>query len=200
MTTQVDFWFDATCPWAWMASRWMLEVEQVRDAHVTFHVMSLSVLNEGRDLPAGYRQLMDEAWAPARVSVAIQDDFGPDKLRDWYNAIGTRLHNRQMPRSQATIEDALTAADLPISLAELAQSTARDDALRTSHHAGMDPVGDEVGTPVIRVNGMSLFGPVMSPAPKGEAAGDLFDGFVKMTAYPGFFELKRSRTSDPIFE
>ncbi len=200
MTQAVDFWFDPVCPWAWMASRWMLEVEQVRDVHTTFHVMSLSVLNEGRDLPADYRALMDKAWAPARVSIAVQEEYGSDKLREWYTAIGTRFHNLHMPLTQDTIKDALEAVGLPTSLAEVGLSDARDEALRASHHEGMDPVGDEVGTPVIRVNGMSLFGPVMSPAPKGEAAGDLFDGFVKVTAYPGFFELKRSRTADPIFE
>ena len=200
MTQTVDMWFDPACPWAWMTSRWLLEVEKVRDVHVDFHVMSLSVLNEGRDLPADYRALMDKAWAPARVSIAVQEEYGSDKLREWYTAIGTRFHNLHMPLTQDTIKDALEAVGLPTSLAEVGLSDARDEALRASHHEGMDPVGDEVGTPVIRVNGMSLFGPVMSPAPKGEAAGDLFDGFVKVTAYPGFFELKRSRTADPIFE
>lgn len=200
MTQAVDFWFDPICPWAWMTSRWMLEVENVRDVHTTFHVMSLSVLNEGRELPADYRKLMDEAWPSARVSVAIQNEFGPEKLRDWYTAIGTRFHNRAQPKSRETIAAALAEADLPAELVERGSTDANDAALRASHHEGMDPVGDEVGTPVVRVNGMSLFGPVISPAPKGEAAGELFDGFVKVTAYPGFFELKRTRTVDPIFD
>lgn len=200
MTQAVDFWFDPTCPWAWMASRWMLEVEKVRDARTTFHVMSLAVLNEGRDLPVEYRALLDEAWAPARVSVAIQDDYGPDTLREWYTAVGTRLHNNGRPRTQETLKEALSAIGLPESLAAEGLTDARDGSLRASHHEGMDPVGEDVGTPVIRINGMSLFGPVMSPAPKGEAAGDLFDGFVKVSAYPGFFELKRTRTAEPVFD
>lgn len=200
MTQTVDFWFDPVCPWAWMTSRWMLEVEKVRDVHTVFHVMSLSVLNEGRDLPAGYRALMDDAWAPARVSLAVEEAYGPEKLREWYTAIGTRFHPRGEPRTRETIEAALTEVGLPVGLADRGETDANDAALRASHHEGMDPVGDEVGTPVVRVNGMSLFGPVISPAPKGEAAGELFDGFVKMTAYPGFFELKRTRTVDPIFD
>ncbi len=200
MTQTVDFWFDPVCPFAWMTSRWMLEVEQVRDVHTVFHVMSLSVLNEGRDLPEGYRAAMDAAWAPARVALAVERDHGSDALRAFYTALGTRFHPGDEPRTRATLEAALADCGLPADLADAGDTDAHDDALRASHHAGMDPVGDDVGTPVLHVNGMALFGPVISPAPKGEAAGDLFDGFVKMTAYPGFFELKRSRTVGPIFD
>ncbi len=200
MTQQVDFWFDPVCPWAWMTSRWMLEVEKVRDVHTTFHVMSLSVLNEGRDLPEGYREMLDRSWAPVRIALGVEREYGSEKLREFYTAVSTRFHNNDEPRERATIEAALADVGLPVSLAELGETDEFDDALRASHHEGMDPVGDEVGTPVIHVNGMALFGPVISPAPKGEAAGDLFDGFVKVTAYPGFFELKRTRTVGPIFD
>lgn len=200
MTQQVDFWFDPTCPWAWMTSRWMLEVEQVRDVHTTFHVMSLSVLNEGRDLSEDYRRSMDSAWAGVRVALGVEREYGSDKLREFYTALGTRYHLQQAERTRATLIEALAEIGLPAELADLGDTDAHDDALRASHHAGMDPVGDEVGTPVIHVNGMALFGPVISPAPKGEEAGDLFDGFVKVTAYPGFFELKRTRTVGPIFD
>lgn len=174
--------------------------EQVRDVHTTFHVMSLSVLNEGRELPPAYRQAMDEAWAGARVALAVERDHGSEKLRDFYTAIGTRFHPGGEPRTRATLEAALAEVGLPTSLAELGETGAYDDDLRASHHAGMDPVGDDVGTPVLHVNGMALFGPVISPAPKGEEAGRLFDGFVLVTAYPGFFELKRTRTVGPIFD
>ncbi len=200
MTQPVDFWFDPTCPWAWMASRWMLEVERVRDVRTTFHVMSLAVLNEGRDLSEDYRRHLEEAWAPARVALKVGQDYGPDRLRDFYTAIGTRFHPLAEPRTRATIEGALADVGLPLSLADAGETTANDEALRASHHEGMDPVGDDVGTPVIHLNGMALFGPVMSPAPRGEAAGDLFDGFAKVTAYPGFFELKRTRTVEPLFD
>lgn len=199
MTTAVDFWFDPTCPFAWMTSRWMLEVEGVRDVRTTFHVMSLSVLNEGRDLPEGYRRAMDAAWGPARVALAVEREHGSDALREFYTAIGTRFHPGEEPKDKDTTAKALVDAGLPAELIEAYDTDAHDEELRASHHEGMDPVGDEVGTPVVRVNGMSLFGPVISPAPKGEEAGKLFDGFQLVTAYPGFFELKRSRTVGPIF-
>ncbi|QIK71170.1 DsbA family protein [Propioniciclava coleopterorum] len=199
MTQTVDMWFDPACPWAWMTSRWLLEVEKVRDVHVDFHVMSLSVLNEGRDLSEGYRALMDNSWAAVRIALAVEREHGQQALRDFYTAIGTRFHPGQEERDRATIENALADAGLPVALAEAGYTDERDDDLRRSHHEGMDPVGDEVGTPVVRINGKSLFGPVISPAPTGEEAGDLFDGVSKVTAYDGFFELKRTRTVGPIF-
>ncbi len=200
MTTKVDFWFDATCPWAWMASRWILEVEKVRDIDLTFHVMSLSVLNEGRDLPDDYRAGMDAAWVPARASLLVEQRHGSDKLAEFYTELGTRFHPGGEERSVETVRQALATVGADEDIIDIAQTDAVDEDLRRSHHEGMDPVGDEVGTPVIRVNGMSLFGPVISPAPKGEEAGELFDGFVKVTAYPGFFELKRSRDVGPILD
>lgn len=200
MTQAVDFWFDPICPWAWMTSRWMLEVEKVRDVKTTFHVMSLAVLNAGRDLQEGYRRTMDAAWLPARVALTVEQEYGSDKLSDFYTAVGTRFHPQDEPRTRATIERALADAGLPVELAEAGETDANDEALRASHEQGMEPVGHEVGTPVIHINGRALFGPVISPAPKGEAAGELFDGFVKVVSYPGFFELKRSRTVGPIFD
>ncbi len=200
MTQTVDMWFDPACPWAWMTSRWLLEVDKVRDVHFDFHVMSLSVLNEGRDLPEDYRRLMDNSWAAVRVALAVEREHGQQALRDFYTAIGTRFHPGHEERERATIEAALADADLPVELAEAGYTDEHDDELRRSHHEGMDPVGDEVGTPVIRINGKSLFGPVISPAPKGEEAGNLFDGVSKVTAYDGFYELKRTRTVGPIFD
>lgn len=198
MTTHVDFWFDPLCPWAWMTSRWMLEVEKVRDVHTTFHVMSLSVLNDGRDLPPSYRELMDNGWVGARTAIAVEQAHGSEGLREFYTAVGTRYHPGGEPKTAETIAKAL--ADVGFSEDLVVLDGRLDDDLRRSHHEGMDPVGDEVGTPVIRINGKSLFGPVISPAPKGEEAGNLFDGFEKVTAYDGFFELKRTRTVDPIFD
>ena len=200
MTTAVDFWFDPACPYAWMTSRWMLEVEKVRDVKTTFHVMSLSVLNDGRDLPEGYREHMDNAWVGARAALAVEQKYGADGLREFYTAVGTRFHPGGEAQSPETIGKALEDCGFDASIVELAKTDELDDDLRRSHHEGMDPVGDEVGTPVVRINGMSLFGPVITPAPKGEEAGDLFDGVVKVTAYPGFFELKRSRDVAPIFD
>lgn len=182
-----------------MTSRWALEVAQVRPVEVVFHVMSLSVLNEGRDLPPHYRELMDNSWGGARVALAVQQQF-PDRLADFYTALGTRIHLHSEPNTRPTHVAALTEAGLPIDLADAAETDANDVALRAAQAEVVAAVGDEVGTPVIRVDGMSLFGPVISPAPKGEAAGKLWDGFVNVVSYPGFFELKRTRTVEPIFD
>lgn len=200
MSAKVDFWFDPICPWAWMTSRWMLEVEKVRDIDLTFHVMSLSVLNEGRTLSADYQETMDAAWIPARAALLVEQRHGSEKVAEFYTALGTRFHPGEEPNTVETIRAALDEVGADADIIDVAQTDAIDEDLRRSHHEGMDPVGNEVGTPVIHINGKALFGPVISPAPKGEQAGDLFDGFEKVTAYEGFFELKRSRTVGPIFD
>ena len=195
-----DFWFDPICPWAWIASRWMLEVEQVRGVQARWHVMSLSYLNEGRDLPEKYRAVMDESWGPVRVVVAAAAAHGEDVIRPLYTALGTRFHHEGRPKDRATIEEALAEVGLPTALADAMDTDDFDEALRKSHHAGMDQVGYEVGTPVISVEGVAFFGPVVSPIPRGEAAGLLWDGVRLVAGTDGFFELKRSRTRDPIFD
>ena len=194
-----DFWFDPICPWAWMSSRWMLEVEQVRDVTVRWHVMSLSYLNEGRDLPEDYRALMDEAWGPVRVVTAAVAAHGEDVVLALYTALGERFHLQQQPKDRDTIVDALGEVGLPVGLAGAMDTTDYDEQLKKSHHAGMDQVGMDVGTPVISVEGVAFFGPVVSPAPRGEEAGRLWDGVRLVAGTDGFFELKRSRTRDPIF-
>ncbi|HTA03049.1 MAG TPA: DsbA family protein [Streptosporangiaceae bacterium] len=198
--TQLDFWFDPLCPWAWIASRWVLEVEKVRPVQARWHVMSLAVLNEGKDMPEQYMELMRQAWGPVRVCIAAEQKFGPDVLLPLYTALGTRFHHEKAERDRATIEAALTEAGLPAELADAMNDDSYDEALRASHADGMDRVGYEVGTPVISVNGTSFFGPVISPIPRGEAAGQLWDGVLLVAGTDGFFELKRSRTRDPIFD
>lgn len=204
--TSVDFWFDPLCPWAWMTSRWMLEVEKVRDVNTTFHVMSLSVLNDGRDLPEEYVEHMREGWVGVRAALLVEQQYGSEQLREFYTALGTRYHLGKEPKTIETVRAALAELGLDEAIADKADAWKPGDepdeldvALRTSHHEGMDPVGDEVGTPVIHINGKALFGPVISPAPKGEQAGRLFDGFALVTEYDGFYELKRTRTVGPIF-
>jgi 2-hydroxychromene-2-carboxylate isomerase len=198
----VDMWFDPICPWAWLTSRWLLEVERVRPLDIRFHVMSLAMLNQERDTPERYR----ERVAPVRICVAAEQKYGSRVLRDLYTAMGTRIHLRREERGPGLYEAALAEAGLDPALAAAGDSTEYDDALRASHDAGMAPVGLDVGTPVVQAPGpdngetVAFFGPVVTPSPKGEAAGRLWDGVLLVAATPGFYELKRSRTVGPIFE
>ncbi|MBB4933241.1 2-hydroxychromene-2-carboxylate isomerase [Lipingzhangella halophila] len=195
-----DFWFDPKCPWAWISSRWLLEVEQVRPVRARWHVMSLAMLNEGRELSEEYRRGLAEAWGPVRVAIAAEQRFGNEVLGPLYTALGTRFHLHKEPLTDETIRSALAESGLPEDLARAAGSTDYDGALRRSHEDGMDRVGYEVGTPVISVGGVSFFGPVISPAPTGEQAGRLWDGVLLVSGTDGFFELKRSRDRNPIFD
>lgn len=206
MSIRADFWFDPVCPWAWMTSRWMLEVEQVRDVTVHWNVMSLSVLNEGRDLPEKYVDLMRKAWGPVRVIIAAQREHGDDIVLPLYTAMGNRIHLQQRGDDlDNVIVEALAEVGLSAELAAAATSTDVDDALRASHQRGISLVGEDVGTPIIAVPGdngaqIAFFGPVITPAPKGEAAGRLWDGVLLVGSTPGFYEIKRTRTQGPIFD
>ncbi|WP_433529549.1 DsbA family protein [Micromonospora sp. CA-263727] len=202
---KVDMWFDPICPWAWITSRWLLEVERVRDVDVRYRVMSLSVLNEGREVPEQYQEFMRLGWGPVRICIAVQQRYGSDAVRTLYTALGTRIHLGKEKLGPELFTAALTDAGLDPALAEAAEDAGVDPALRESHEAGMRPVGTDVGTPVVHAPGpdgrpVAFFGPVVTPAPKGEAAGRLWDGVLLVAGTPGFFELKRSRDIDPIFD
>ena len=197
--TPVDFWFDPLCPWAWMTSRWLLEVEKVRPIAPSFHVMSLAYLNQDKDIPENYRKMLEPAWGPVRVAIAAAQAEGARVLLPLYTALGNRIHLEGRSIDRQLIEEALEEVGLPTALADAASSTAYDEDLKKSHHAGMDQVGMEVGTPVIATEGMAFFGPVVTPAPKGEDAGRLWDGVLLVAGTPGFFEIKRTRDKGPDF-
>jgi len=200
MTQQVDLWVDPACPWAWVTSRWLLEAQKVRDIDVKFHVMSLAVLNDGREMPEKYVDLMQKAWRPVRVLIAAEQRHGNEVVEKLYSAMGSQYHIKSEKDIDVLISESLKEAGLEADLADAQHSTDFDEALKKSHRQGMDPVGMDVGTPVIHFGDVAIFGPVVTPAPKGEAAGKLFDGVSLVAGTPGFYELKRTRTVGPSFE
>jgi protein-disulfide isomerase-like protein with CxxC motif len=200
----VQFWFDPVCPWAWITSRWMLEVEKVRPVRTDWRVMSLAYLNltqhEGKGLGEDYLERMAKAWAPIRVVEAAAQERGPEVLLPLYTAMGTRFHVQGRRADPAVLTESLADVGLPQSLAGAADSSEFDEIIKASHHEAFDDVGLDVGTPVIRIRGKAIFGPVVTPAPKDEAAGRLFDGLALVTETDGFFELKRTRDRKPTFD
>ena len=196
--TEVGFWFDPLCPWAWLTSRWMVEVERVRPVTVQWHVMSLAVLNAGRDLPEDYQRSMDASWGPVRVLIAAEQEYGHEVLRPMYDGYGRRRHVEGRRDDREMLQEVLAELDLRPGLIDALESTDHDEALEASHHAGMDQVGDDVGTPVISVDGVAFFGPVVTPAPTGEDAGRLWDGFRLMASVDGVYEIKRTRDRKPL--
>ena len=197
--TEVEFWFDPSCPWAWMTSRWVDEVAKYRDLEVTWKVMSLSVLNEDKDVPDSYRSFFPRALRYTRLVTAVKELHGQEYVKPLYDALGTRIHPGGSKDPDTVIPEALAEVGLPAELVEYSLTDEFDPQMRASHFDGIERVGQEVGTPGIAVEGVAFFGPVISPAPKGEEAVRLWDGTVAVASYPGFFEIKRSRTADPIF-
>jgi protein-disulfide isomerase-like protein with CxxC motif len=194
--TNADFWFDPLCPFAWITSRWILEVEEVRDIEVTWHVMSLAYLNQDKDIPDEYREKLEPAWGPVRVLIAAEQEHGIDVLLPLYTAMGTRIHNGGREITRELIAEAVAEVGLAPELVDAMDDVSLDHAVAKSHHEGMDQVGDDVGTPTIAFNGSAFFGPVLSKIPRGEEAGELWDGCVTVSKFPYFYEIKRSRTGD----
>ena len=196
MTPHADFWFDPACPFAWITSRWILEVEQVRDVSVTWHIMSLAYLNQDKDVSDDYREALSTAWGPVRVCMAAEHKYGREALLPLYTALGTRRHNHGEELTRTVIKAALVEADLAVELAGAMDDSSYDDAIAASHHEGMDRVGNDVGTPTIAFEGAAFFGPVLGKIPRGEEAGQVWDACVALAKVPYFYELKRSRTGD----
>lgn len=191
--TNAEFWFDPRCPFAWITSRWILEVAEVRDIDVTWHIMSLAYLNQDKDIPEDYRAMLADAWGPVRVCMAAEQQHGKDALLPLYTALGTRLHDQGQKQSRELVADALAEAGLPASLVDAMDDPSYDEDIKKSHHLGMDQVGQEVGTPTIAFEGTAFFGPVMTSIPRGEEAGRIWDAAVELARHPYFFELKRTR-------
>ena len=197
--TEVEFWFDPSCPWAWMTSRWVDEVARFRDLDVTWKIMSLSVLNENNDVSESYRAFFPRALRYTRLVTAVRELHGQEFVKPLYDALGARIHPGGSKDPDTVIPEALAEVGLPADLLRYSLTDEFDPQMRASHFDGINRVGQDVGTPVIAVNGVAFFGPVISPAPKGEQALALWDGTVAVASYPGFFEIKRTRTVDPIF-
>ena len=202
MTQQVKFWFDVSCPFAWQTSRWMKEVEKVRDIEIEWVPMSLAVLNDGRDIPEDYAAMMEANWGPARVFAKVKEE-APEKVDELYTAMGTLVHpgGESMKKGYGAYDEviakALAEVGLPEHFAEVANTSDADDLLRGYHATAIEAVGDDVGTPVVSLNGTAFFGPVITRLPEGEEAGKLFDHAVGLAEFPYFFELKRTRTEMP---
>lgn len=199
MPQTVNFWFDPLCPWAWMTSRWIREAAAVRDLTVEWNVMSLAILNAERPDHPEFDYLRDNGWGPVRTAINVKNHHGSDLLGDFYTHVGTKIHPDERTDLRAIVDEALNELGLDPALADVWDETSLDDTLRDSHNQAITLVGDDVGTPIIAINDIAFFGPVVTPTPRGDAAGRLWDGVFAVASTPGFYELKRTRTDGPQF-
>lgn len=182
-----------------MTSRWVDEVAKHRPLEVTWRIMSLAVLNENQDVPESYKAFFPRALRYTRLVAAVSELEGPQWVKPLYDELGERIHPGGSKNPDEVIPAALAALGLNADYGKYSDSDEYDEQMRSSHFDGIGRVGEDVGTPVIAVNGVAFFGPVISPAPTGQQALTLWDGVVAAASYEGFFELKRSRTRDPQF-
>jgi len=186
----------------------MHEVMAIRDVQVEWNVMSLAILNEGQEVPPEYAEAMAAAWGPVRVCIAAELGYAaerPGVVGELYTALGTRLHLQARSDYAQVIEESVAEVGLPSEVAQAAQDPSFDEALKASHDAGARLVGPDAGTPIVAIEDrqgreVGLFGPIMTPAPLGEDAGRMWDGFVLLVQTPGFYEIKRTRDVEPQFD
>ena len=200
MKKEAEFWFDPLCPWAWMTSRWILEVEKVRDIEVRWNLFNLAYLNRNKEVPEDYKAELINSWYCTRVIAGAQNLRGDSITLPLYTAISSRIHLKKMDITEQLFKDSLIEVGLSESLSAAMNDESLDVKIIESHERGIKLVGNDVGTPIIAIEGTAFFGPVISPAPKGEEAGKLWDGVVGVASYRGFFEIKRSRNVGPIFD
>lgn len=203
MAQHVTQWFDVSCPFAWMTAKWLKEAKAVRGFELEFSPMSLSILNDGADIPADYGRKMAANWGPARVFAKVKDER-PEKVEELYWAMATLIHEGGQAGKEGTgsydpvIAEALEQVGLDASFAEVANDEYGNDALAPYHRAAMEAVGEDTGTPVVQIDGAAaFFGPVITRLPVGEEAGELFDATERLAQYPWFFSVNRARTETP---
>lgn len=191
--THVHFWFDPSCSFSWVTARWMMRVAEVRPVTPHWHLMSLAVLHEGREVSEGYRAFLRTAWGPVRVLAAAGAEHGDEVVLPLYTAMATRFYNEAQPRDDATVSAALAATGLPAALVGAMDSDVYDDRVRSSHQRAVDLVGSDVGTPTVGIGDTGFFGPVLTRCPEADEAGRVWDAVVALAGCRDFHELKRTR-------
>lgn len=197
-TPTVEFWFDPICPWCWMTSRWASEVARARGFEIAWHPISLAIINEGNTDDAhaeGHRQ----GHRLGRVVEAARVAHGDAVVGPLYTALGTRIHPGARDDFDAILAEALAEAGADPALAQAADRDDSDAQLRANTGHALELAGPDVGVPIISIDGVAFFGPVVTPSPTGEDALRLWDGIYTAASVPGFYELKRGRTKGPQF-
>ncbi|NJC73531.1 DsbA family protein [Planosporangium thailandense] len=195
----VTAFVDPSCPFAWITSRWLMEVARLRPITLRFEVMSLAVINEHRELEPWYREFNDRAWGPARVCAAAVARHGHEALTTLYPALGRRIHDEGDKDFDSVIPAALAEAGLPGDLSQVAHTTDADDHMRASTARARQLVGEDLGVPTVVVDDVAFFGPVLSRIPRGDEALRVFEGARLLAGCRAFTELKRARTDDLSF-
>lgn len=205
----VDFYFDPVCPWAWLTSRWVMNVQDERPMTVDWKFICLRIVNEDkdyeRDFRPGYERGHTRGLELLRVAAAARAEVGPETVAPLYTTFGRIIHldrNATAFDDPAGIAGVLAELGLPAGLGAFATTTDYDDVVRAETVEALDRCGGNIGTPVLTFgppDGPSFFGPVINKAPKGAAAVELWDAVTALGSNPHFSELKRSLRGRPDF-